>query len=81
MTTGRRVYRWRGVSHYGREVSGKTTLQPSTMAGLVERYYIAGYSALLVVTGPGPVPPRRDDPHMVGGITKVDGKRTWWAES
>jgi hypothetical protein len=81
MTTDRRVYRWGGVTHHGREVSGKATLQPSTMAAPVERYYKAGYRALLVVTGPGPVPPRRDDPHMAGGITKADGKRTWRAES
>ena len=80
-TTVRKLYRWRGVSHSGQARSGKATLKPETMAALIERYWRAGWPDLLVVTGDGPLPPRRDDPNPVGGITKNEGRRVWWAET
>lgn len=83
MNTEPITYRWRGTTSRGQQHSGQITFErESTLGAMVAARYRAGWRYLLVVRGPGPVPPgRNEDPAALIDRGEPDGQRVWWAEA
>jgi len=77
------TYRYRGTDRNGRGRFGTWAGPKASLAARVEQWYRQGWRDLAVLTGDGPVPPRKDEEMQVAGIGRREGerRRTCWYET